>query len=186
MTQPYRIHTLDSAEPAARSVLEATQAKYGFIPNLYGVLAESPTAVNAYLTLAGIFGGAQLSPVEQQVVLLTVSYDNRCDYCMAAHSVVAKMSGAPDEIIDALRQGRALDDPKLQALRQFAEAVVQKRGEVQDDLPAFLAAGYSQAQALDVLVGNALKTLSNYTNHIAKTPVDPQFAEMRWSHPEDG
>ena len=180
MSNQFPVHDANTAPEASKAALEATAKKYGFVPNLYGVFAASPAAIETYGAIAEQFGKSGLNPVEQQVVLLTISYENNCHYCMAAHSVVAKMSGAEADVIEALRTGAPLTDAKLEALRTFARAVVDKRGEVAEDLPAFLAAGYTPSHALDVLVGNALKTLSNYTNHLAETPVDPQFAEMAW------
>jgi len=117
------------------------------------------------------------------VVALAVSAANGCTYCMAAHSTIArKIVGAPDEVVDALRSARSISDPKLQALRVFAEAVVRERGHVQGaPLESFFAAGYQRQQVLEVLLGVAMKTLSNYANHVLDTPVDVAFNSESWS-----
>lgn len=183
MTTKFDIHTIETAPEGARELLGEAKKKFGFVPNLYGVFAGSPSSLDAYRRLAEAFERTSLSPVEQQVVLLAISFENRCTYCMGAHSMIAKMVGVPGGVIAALRSGEAIPDDKLEALRKFAVAVVRERGEVADEVPAFLAAGYSQANVLDVLLGNAMKSLSNYTNHVAETPLDAGMAEFAWTPP---
>ena len=177
----FQVHTKDTAPEASRATLEATAKKYGFVPNLYGVLAESPAAVQAYAGINKALEQSALSPVEQQVVTLVVSTTNDCAYCVGAHSTVAQMVHMPEDILSALREQRQLPDRKLNALKTLVMSVLLHRGWVPDeDLEFFTAAGYGQQHLLDVLTIVALKTLSNYTNHIAHTPLDPQFAAQAW------
>ena len=178
-------HTIESAAKASKQTLRAAERRYGFVPNLMAIMAESPALLKAYATIGDIFARSSLSPIEQQVVILTVSQLNECTYCMAAHSMAAKMVGLPEAELDALRDGRPLADPKLEALRAFASAVVQELGWVsEEEINAFLAAGFEREQVLDVVVGVAYKTLSNYTNHLAGTPLDSAFAAFAWEPPE--
>jgi uncharacterized peroxidase-related enzyme len=178
----YPIQTLEAAPEAAKPTLAAAQKGYGFIPNLLGVMANAPALVNAYVTLAKIFDDTSLSPTERQTVLLTTSYENGCAYCMAAHTAIASMQKVPEAVIGALRAGVATPDAKLEALRNFTRAVVTTRGRPADaHLKAFLAAGYGQQQVLEVILGVGLKTLSNYTNHIAETPLDAGFSAVAWT-----
>ena len=171
----FQIHTKDTA------TLESTAKKYGFVPHLYGVLAESPTAVQAYAGINEALEQSALSPVEQQVVALTVSTTNDCAYCVGAHSTVAQMIHMPEQILAELRDQRDLSDTKLNALRLLVVSVLHHRGWVpEEDLNQFAAAGYAERQLLDVLTIVALKTLSNYVNHIAHTPLDVQFAAQSW------
>ena len=177
----FPIHTTETAPEASRATLEATAKKYGFLPNLFGVLAESPTAVQAYAAINKALEQSALSPVEQQVVALTVSTANDCAYCVGAHSTVAQMVRMPEDILTALRDQRPLSDRKLNALRTLVLSVLHRRGWVpEEELEHFVAAGYSQRHVLDVLTIVALKTLSNYVNHIAHTPLDPLFAAQAW------
>lgn len=177
----FAIHTLDSAPVATRPALEAARARFGFLPNLLGELAAAPTALQAYLTLNELVGKTSFSAPAQQVILITVSRANGCQYCVAAHTAGAKMAGLADDQIDAVRHGGPLVDPHLEALRAFTHAVVEQRGHVSNaQLRRFLEAGHSHAQVFEVLVGVAMKTLSNYTNHIADTPLDPQLQPFAW------
>ncbi|MCG8418120.1 MAG: carboxymuconolactone decarboxylase family protein [Proteobacteria bacterium] len=177
----FLIHSSETAPARSRKTLEEVEAKYGFTPNLFGVFAGAPAAAEAYLALGNAFASSSLSPVEQQIVAIAASTVNGCTYCVAAHSTVATMVKMPAEVLSALRDGRALPDAKLEALRVFTIKAVEKRGWLSDsDLGDFFRAGYNRASVLEVIVGLALKTLSNYTNHIAKTPLDDAFAGQRW------
>ena len=177
----FHIHTQETAPEASRATLDAARKKYGFVPNLYGVLAESPAAVQAYAAINKALEQSALTPVEQQVVTLTVSAANGCAYCMGAHSTVAQMVRMPDDVLAALRAQQSLQDKKLDALRVLVMSFVEHRGWVPEaDLERFAAAGYSRQHLLDALTIVALKTLSNYLNHIAHTPLDLQFAAQVW------
>ncbi|MFQ5538604.1 MAG: carboxymuconolactone decarboxylase family protein [Gemmatimonadota bacterium] len=183
----FTIHTLDSAPSGAREMLEATTTRFGFLPNLMGVMAEAPATLKAYLALGEAFAESSLTPVEQQLVLLTVSRHNGCAYCMAAHSAGAAMAGMHESDVRALRAGAMLEDPRLEALRRFTLAVLEKRGWVSpEDRDEFLAHGYTRQHILEVLTGIAMKTLSNYVNHIAGTPLDEAFSAVAWSPEEEG
>lgn len=181
----FTVNTIDNAPEGSRETLEGAEKKYGFVPNLLGVLSHAPTALKSYAGLSGLFSESSFSPVEQQVVLLTVSFENRCDYCMSAHSVIAKGSGMSDDVLGALRAGKKLDDAKLEALRTFTRTVVEKRGSLEEaEVKAFLNAGYEQSQILEVFTGVAMKTISNYTNHLAETPLDEAFSGAKWEEKE--
>lgn len=178
----FKIHTLESAPKGSSKTLAEAQKKYGFIPNLLGVLADSPAALKGYLSLGALFEQSSLSAVEQQVVFLRVSLENRCGYCVAAHSTIAKMQAVPAEVIEALREGRRIAEPRLQALSEFTRKVVQQRGWVsKEEIEGFLSAGFSRAQVFEVILGVAMKTLSNYANHVAETPLDLPFRPAAWA-----
>ena len=180
----FTIHTPDTAPERAQPFLEGAQEKFGFVPNLLGIMAEAPATLEAYLGLSDLLGKTSFSAVEQPVIALTLSFYNTCEYCMAAHSGLAKMAGIGDADLEALRAGRALPDPRLDALRKFTETVVHQRGHVTEDArTAFITTGFTQAQILEVLVGVAMKTVSNYTNHLAQTPLDEQFQAFAWTAP---
>lgn len=166
----------DSAPQPARELLEKAEKNHGFIPNILRIMANSPALLEAYMAVSQIFEKTSFSAAEKQTVLLAVSHENECDYCTSAHSAIAKMQGVDDAVIQAIANGDKLPDDKLDALFKFTRTMVQKRGwPSDDDLKAFFDAGYSEAQVQDVIVGIGMKTLSNYNNHIADTPVDEQF-----------
>lgn len=178
----FQIHTIDTAPDDAQEALEGARQKFGFLPNVLGELASSPPALKAYLGLGELLGETSLTPLEQQIVLISASRSNGCTYCVAAHSAGLKMAGAGPDLIESLRDGRSPSDGKLAALAAFTVAIVERRGEVTDgETKAFLAAGYRLEQILEVLIGVAMKTISNYTNHIARTPLDAGLQPFAWT-----
>jgi len=181
----FNIYSIQNAPLAAQPLLEGAQQKFGFVPNLLGGLAESPTVLQAYLDIGALFDRTSLTSVEQQVVLLAASIENHCIYCVAVHSMLAKHKAKADAaIVDALREQQPLMDKKLDALATFTRAVVEQRGKVTGiALDNFIAAGYSRAQVLEVVLGVTMKTLSNYANHIIHAPLDSQFQAEAWDAP---
>ncbi|GEQ97197.1 hypothetical protein JCM17844_08340 [Iodidimonas gelatinilytica] len=181
----FTFHDTASAPEGSKGILQKAEGKYGFVPNILRGLADAPAALEGYATLSGIYDKASLSPVERQVVLLATSFENGCSYCMAAHSGAAKMAQMDDAVLKALRTGTELPDAKLQALRAFTQAVVEKRGYADEsDLKAFFDAGYSKQNVLEVVLGITLKTLSNYSNHMMEPKLDEQFKPLEWTAPK--
>jgi len=178
-------HTIESAPEASRPLLEGAQQAFGFVPNLLSTISESPSSLKSYLEVASIFEASSLTGAEQQIVLLVASIENSCEYCVAAHSVIAKNLVKVDaEIVNSLRNLQPIADAKLNILAEFTRSVVRERGFVSEQqLGVFLGVGYSRENALDIVVGVAQKTISNYSNHLANIPVDSQFAAEAWSAP---
>lgn len=177
----FSIHTPDTAPEDSRSKLEKGKQRYGFVPNLWGALAEAPTALDAYVALGELFDRTSLTRTERQVVLLAISAANGCTYCVGAHSAIADMQKVPGDVVDALREQRSISEPKLEALRTFTTTLVEKRGWASEqDVQAFLDAGFHRQQVLEVILGLSYKTLSNYTNHLVDTPLDEPFQGRAW------
>ena len=178
----FTTHSIETAPAESRSFLETARRAYGFVPNLLGTMATAPALLEGYMTLAGIFEKSDLSETERQIILMTNNRVNGCVFCMAAHSTLAQMKGVPADVIEALRSGSPIGDARLEALRQFAIVINQSRGWPSgEQIEALLAAGYTRQTVLEVILGTALKTLSNYTNHIASTELDSVFATQAWS-----
>ena len=178
----FTTHTVDSAPEASKPLLENIEKAFGFVPNLMGNMAEAPAILEAYMTLSGIFKKTDLSETERQVILITSNRLNGCKYCMAAHTATSLKAGVPQDVLDSLRDNTPIADPKLEALRQFSIVMVESRGwPSQADAEAFLAAGYTQQNMLEVILGTGLKVLSNYTNHITQTTLDERFEPFKWT-----
>lgn len=172
-------------ENQAQLLNKAGQA-FGFVPNLFSVLANSPAVGEAYLALSKFFENTNLNSLERQIVVLETSVCNQCEYCVAAHTVVAGMSNVPENMINAIRDNSPIDDSKLEALRKFTQAIIEQRGFVDaEEVKEFKQAGYEDKHILDVILGVAWKTISNYTNHIANTPLDKAFQKSAWKATEE-
>jgi uncharacterized peroxidase-related enzyme len=185
---PFTVHTLDTAPEASRPLLENSLKAWGFIPTLHGVLAEAPIALEAYTSMyTAITTRGSLSPQEQQVAFQAVNVLHRCEYCAAGHTYLSRAVQVPEDVIAAMREARPIvGHPRLQALRRFTEAVVHERGHAGDAaVEAFIAAGFSRAQVLEVVTIVACKTLSNYTNHLAHTPLESFMSDpaLKWTAP---
>ncbi|MEM8617673.1 MAG: carboxymuconolactone decarboxylase family protein [Pseudomonadota bacterium] len=182
----FPVHTAQTAPQGSANALAAFEKRLGFVPSLFGVFAENPAVLDAYTTLQGFVGRSGLSPLEREVVLMTSNVENQCHFCVAAHSTMDEKAGLDMDVIYAIRDGRRIKDPRLEALRQFTRKVVIDRGFVSDgDVQAFLASGWTKADVLAVILGVSLKVLSNYTNHVAETPVDDAFAKHVWTPPAE-
>ncbi|MEL7498875.1 MAG: carboxymuconolactone decarboxylase family protein [Planctomycetota bacterium] len=178
----FTIHSTETAPDSSKPLLEKAQQKYGMIPNLMGLMAESPTAIAAYQTLAGLFEKSSFTPTERNIVWLTISYENECHYCMAAHTAIAGSEKVDGEIVEAIRAGEPIADPRLESLRAFTSSLVTNRGWVSgEEVTAFLNAGFTRENVFDVLVGISQKVLSNYSNHLAETAIDLPFQKYAWT-----
>lgn len=178
---------LETAAPREKGVLEQAKRASGGIPNMYAYMGNSPGLLETYLAgYASFREESGFTPVEQEVVFLTISRLNACEYCMAAHSAIASgPSHVEHDVIEAIRNADPVPDDKLQALAEFVTAMFQTRGRPADaDVEQFLTAGYSERQMLEVVLALAVKTLSNYVNHLADTPVDRMFSRWEWQADE--
>ena len=139
--QSLPIHTIASAPETAKPNLEAARKMLGFVPNMYGAMANEPALLEAYINGYHAFRtNSGFSPVEQEIVFLVVSRDNGCTYCVAAHSIVADMmSKVPAEVTNAIRDGHPIADSRLEALARFTSVMVASRGNPDNaDVAAFL------------------------------------------------
>jgi len=182
--RPLSLPTRTEADPdsAVAAVLAKARQQVGFIPNMYAGMANVPGLLETYLSGYGHFRtGSNFTKTEQEVVLLTISRVNACTYCVAAHSTLADMAKVPVEVTDAIRDGKPVPDERLDALVRFTSVLVESRGlPSADDLDDFLAAGYTDQDVLQIVLAIAVKTLSNFSNHLLHTPVDAVFAGRVW------
>ena len=179
----YQLHTVETAPDGAREALAEVQKTQGAVPANMRVLAESPSALNAYLGLVGpLFSGGSLTPAEQVVVQMAVSREHGCTFCVPFYTFFSSQVGLDAAVVAAIRDGNAIPDDRLAALAQYAVALVRARGAVSDEqTDAFLKAGFTKAQILDVLGGIAAKTYINYLTQIADVPLDDFIAEFAWT-----
>lgn len=177
----FSIHTIESAPDAAKDTLKIAKQKFRYVPNLLGELAASPAAARAYMALHELLAETAFTPVEQNIILTAASVANDCAYCVATHSAALMTAGLPGPEIEAIRRGDALPDPMLETLRRFTTVLVRTHGHPpEDEVEQFLDAGYDRDHIFEVLIGVAMNTLSNYTDHIAGTPLDDKLQHFAW------
>ncbi|MBK1667076.1 hypothetical protein CKO28_03325 [Rhodovibrio sodomensis] len=178
----FPIHDKQSAPAGSQETLDKIAQGFGFVPNVLGVMAESPAALQGYATLNGLLEQqSAFTSEELQVLLLAISAYNKCGYCVAAHTGNAERAGARSEAVQALRDGGTPRDPKLAALVTFSRTLIEKQGWASEsDVQAFLDAGFTRQHVLDTVTALAMKTLSNFTNHLADTPLDGPLQAKAW------
>ena len=177
----FPLHTVATAPEESKDLLAGSIKDFGSIPGLHATMAEAPGLLAAYKQVHEHFVGSSFSKDEITVVWQTINVEHACHYCVPAHTAIAKSMGVDDAITEALRNETALPNARLEALRDFTLSVVRERGNVDESaVQAFLDAGYTKRQILEVILGLSQKIMSNYTNHLAQTPVDKGFQKFDW------
>ena len=178
----YVQHDLETAPAASKPLLEKSQAAFGRLPGLHRVMAESPQHLEGYQVLHKLFLDTAFDAEEKTVVWQAINVENECHYCVPAHTGIAKAMKVDDAITDALRDEAPLPTPKLEALRAFTLQMLRQRGHVTpEQSKAFADAGYDHRAVLDVVLALAQKTMSNYVNHVAETPLDTPMERFAWT-----
>jgi len=170
------LHTLDSAPAASRPLLQSSIDGFGWIPWQSAYMAESPALLSSYQFAHDAFSACSLNEEERAVVWITTGMINDCAYTIQAHSWIARHKGVAAEIISQLlTQPEALPS-RLSALHKFTRAVALAQGHIPaNEASAFLQAGFTKENMLDVILGVAQKTMSTLLNSVAETAIEPQF-----------
>ncbi|UPG85619.1 carboxymuconolactone decarboxylase family protein [Luteibacter aegosomatis] len=165
------VPTREEVSPANQALFDNLKKGLGMVPNLYATLAHSENALGSYLALQN--AKSSITGKAREVVNLVVSQVNTCEYCLAAHTVIGKMTGFSDEQVLEIRGGTASFDAKLDALARLTKGIASQRGKVDDSLvDAFFAAGWTKENLVDVIVTIGDKTVTNYLHSVTRVPVD--------------
>ncbi|HEY1886810.1 MAG TPA: carboxymuconolactone decarboxylase family protein [Roseiarcus sp.] len=177
----FEVQTVDGAPAASRAPLEKLRQTFGMVPNVAGVIANSPVLANIFVPLfEGVHGGT-FAEAEIQTLLLTNAVTNSCAWAVAFHSYLALKAGLPPADVQAIRERRAPQELRCAALSAYARALIEKRGHVSDAaVTALLSAGFKPDQALEALAVSAASTITNYALNIAEPPLEPMFQEHAW------
>jgi len=164
---------IEDAPEASRPTLRSVEKQLGQVPNMFRLVATSPAALDAYVGLSGALGKGKLSAATRERIALAVAQANSCDYCLAAHSFIGKnLAKLSDEEISASRNGTSSDTKAAAAVR-LAKRLAEARGAVDKaDLDAVRAAGYDDAEIVEIIAHVALNTLTNYVNVALGTELD--------------
>lgn len=167
----FTVPTRANVSATNQGIFDNLEKGLGFVPNIYATLALNETALPDYLAFQG--RKSTLKAKEKEVVNLAVSQVNECAYCLAAHTALGKMNGFTDEQILEIRRGEVSFDPKVAALATFAKETTVNRGKpTTAATDAFLAAGYTQANLVDVIMVIGDKIVSNFLHGVTQVPVD--------------
>lgn len=165
--------SIDAAPTASQPLLEGVNKLLGSVPNLFRLTASSPAALEGYLGLNGALSKGALAPQTRERIALAVAQVNGCDYCLSAHTYLGKNLAKLDDAEIAANRNGASTDAKADVAVRFAVALVRNRGQVgSDDVAAVKAAGYGEAELVEIVAHVALNTLTNYLNEAFETPID--------------
>ncbi|EPQ8266545.1 carboxymuconolactone decarboxylase family protein [Vibrio sp. 378] len=175
----FKLYTAENAPEGSKHLIENSVKAFGMLPNLHAIMAEAPTLLEGYQVVHELFQQTSFNAEELTVVWQTINVEHGCHYCVPAHSAIAASMKVDQEIVDALVNQTPLADEKLETLRETTLQMVRQRGVVEESqIEKFFAAGYGQQQLLEIVLGLAQKVMSNYTNHLADTPVDAPFKKF--------
>src|SRR3984885_10490987 len=177
----FEIQTIERAPEGSRAPLEKLQQAFGMVPNVAGIVANSPVLARIFVPLfQGVHGGT-FTEAEIQTLLLTNAVTNSCPWAVAFHSYLALKAGLDPADVDAIRDRRAPHEPRYAALSVYARSLIETRCHVGDEaVAAFLSVGFKAEQALEVLAVSAASTITNYPLNIAEPPLEPMFQAHAW------
>ncbi len=175
----FTLYNDDNAPEAAKPLFLNSINAFGMVPNLHAVMAEAPALLEGYQQIHRLFQQTSFNAEELTVVWQTINIEHSCHYCVPAHTAIANMMKVDPVIINSLLDGSPFVNPKLDVLRTTTLAMVRNRGVLTDEeIKNFFSVGYGKQQLLEIVLGIAQKVLSNYTNHLANTPVDEPFKKF--------
>ena len=165
--------TVADAPAAAQPLLEAVNRQLGVVPNLFRTVALSPAALEGYLGMMGALSKGTLPAATRERIALAVAQINGCDYCLSAHTYLGKTVAKLDDAEMTANRHGASNDPKADAAVRFGATVARNRGHIADnDMASVRAAGYDDAQIIEIVQHVALNAWTNYLNSVASTEID--------------
>ena len=175
----FTFYTPEQTSKQTQNLLVGIKKGLGFIPNMFGYMAEAPTTIEAYLELNGLVAKTSLTTAQQQIALLAVSVENGCDFCVIAHRAIGKMKNVDTQTLNQITLNNEVVDVKDRALVKFAQSVTRNRGrQPEAEVLAFLDAGFTKQQIFEVILIVSIKTLSNYINHLTLPEPNTEWVDM--------
>ena len=172
--------TIEDAPEAARPLLEGVKKQIGSAPNLFRLVANSPAALEGFLGLSGALAKGALPAATRERIALAVAEINGCGYCLAAHTYIGKNVARLDDGEIAANRAGTSNDAKADVAVRFAAKIAKDRGQVgAEDVDDVKAAGYSDAEIVEIVAHVALNTLTNYVNEVLDTEVDFPVVETK-------
>lgn len=170
-------HTLLSQ--SIKDEFAVIEGQIGFVPNLFSYIANSSNMLHAFFSMSKAFDASSFNASEREIIQLTTSQVNRCQYCLAGHSYFAHLQGIDESLIAGIVSGKGITDTKYSALYTLCKSMVSSRGDVALSIVNdFFAQGYTQAQFIELTMGIAIKTFTNLVSKVANIEIDEKFAEF--------
>jgi uncharacterized peroxidase-related enzyme len=181
----FKKYTIATAPDASKMLLKQIADNIGFAPNIFAVTAESSQALSGLMAVNNAFAESSFTAQEQQVILMATSVTNGCVYCVAGHTLMAKGLGISEEVIQAIRNQRAINHPRYAIIHQLVSELINHRGRIAETtMTRFLDQGYSKAQFFELVLGVSVKTFTNYVSNAVTLTLDDAFKPYQWQRPE--
>lgn len=169
----------EKASPKVKELYAAIQKKMGRVPNIFLNMGNSPAVLEGYLSFSDAVNHTSLNPKLREQIALTVGQANQCNYCLSAHTAIAKGSGLEEQEIIQARQGHS-QDSKTQAILKFTKQVVDQKGHLNNhDVAALKASGVTDTELVEMMMVISINMFTNYFNHITDPKIDfPEAAPL--------
>jgi uncharacterized peroxidase-related enzyme len=168
------VPNLESNTGPSGKVYAQIKKAIGSVPNTFAAIAaHGPAALKAVLAADAVLASGTLSKRDQETIKIVISGVAGCDYCVAAHSMLGKLAGLKPEELKNIRNGSPTSDDKRDALIRFVRRLARTSGTVSEsDFEVIKAAGYSDAQLVEISLAFATTVFTNIFNRINDTEID--------------
>lgn len=169
MSNRFVKYTIETAKPDARPLLESSREAYGFVPNVFAFMAESPVALKSYAAVEGNLKSSHFSEDELHIAMLVISINNGCKFCSTAHRLMAMGAGVPKDTADSIFNSSVSNDEKYRPLISLINLLMSRKGQLAEhEVSEFVKLGFTQEKIIEAIAIIALKTISNYSNRLCE------------------
>ena len=162
----YAVPALADLPDDIRVRIEQVQEKSGFVPNVFLALAHRPEEFRAFFAYHDALmekeGG--LTKAEREMIVVTTSGANNCQYCVVAHGAILRIRAKNPLVADqvAVNYRKADITPRQKAMLDFALKVALHAGDIEEaDFGALRAHGFTDEDIWDIGAIAAFFALSN-------------------------
>ncbi|MET0634815.1 MAG: carboxymuconolactone decarboxylase family protein [Chitinophagaceae bacterium] len=173
-----KVPKIEDLSPESQEILGKLKKKLGSVPNLYATFGYSASALKGILDFdAELSVNPSFTAKEREAINLIVSQVNNCEYCLAAHTALAKLRGFTEEETILIRKG-TYPEPKLNTAILLAKSILINKGEAEQSfLDNFFDAGYDEKALIELIGSITVRSFTNYVFACTKIPIDFPIAK---------
>ena len=169
----------DNASGKQKELFNQINSAFGVVPNMFKAIGNSPAALQSMFGSFGALGGGKLGAKLGEQIAVLVADINRCEYCLAAHTMLGQNAGLSAEQMESAQSGKS-SDAKTQAALDFSAKLVRNRAQIsKSDVQQVRDAGFNDEEIAEILAHVALNIFTNYTNVAFDVPIDFPKVELR-------
>jgi uncharacterized peroxidase-related enzyme len=150
-------------------VYAKNRERIGFGPNVFRAYARRPEHFRAFMQYHDVLmkGDGGLSRAEREAIVVAVSSENACQYCVTAHGAALRVLGKDAALADQIAINWRTADltPRLRTMLAFASRVNERGFAATDDeIAALTAAGFGETDIWDIA---AIAAFFGFSNRMA-------------------